>query len=144
MAPGHVGKAARILDILMLQLLPDSNGEVRHLAGSWKQPLRQSEVMWLKLKGARCTSSHHQSLAMSSCFVTLCLGRISAHWLGNWWQTKVRIPIRSHLREAKASRWLSWRWPTVFAWPMMGKLWEARFQETSSQDCFLQLICHCL
>ena len=30
--------------------------------------------------------------------------------------------VRSHLGKAKASRWPSWRWPTIFAWSVMGEL----------------------
>ena len=49
--------------------------------------------------------------------------------------------IRSHLGEAKAYRWPSWRWPTIFAWSAMGALYEARNKRTSSQYCFFQVIC---
>ena len=63
-------------------------------------------------------------------------------------QQKLRIirvdttHIRSYtyLGEAKASRRLSWRRTTAFACPMKGVLWETKSQETSSQDCFLELI----
>lgn len=50
------------------------------------------------------------------------------------------LTVMSHLGEAKASRWLSWRWPTVSLHGLkMGEPWEAKSRETSSQDCFLEL-----
>lgn len=45
--------------------------------------------------------------------------------------------IRSHLGQAKASRWPSWRWPTIFAWSVMENSERQGTKETSSQDCFL-------
>jgi hypothetical protein len=113
----------------------------------WPQSLclRARSTTWLEQAAALCRQS---APSLGEVLSSGCLQPVAS--LGKYSHSVSMCPlpsfraqsthVRSHLGEAKVSRWLCWRWPTIVAWLMIGEFWEAMSQETSSQDCFLQLI----